>query len=65
MLFYSLKMCLTFCVFVEKNPVKQIHDVMVAITTEDMISRDNVMSNTVYIKNFCNTLIKQKSANKI
>lgn len=48
----------------EKTPVKQIHDVMVAITGEGLIPKDKVMSNTVYLKNLCNTLIKQTTQSK-
>lgn len=59
MLIDSLKMCSTF--LLEKTPVKQIHDVMVAITGEGLIDKDRIMSNTVYLKNFCNTLIKKQA----
>jgi hypothetical protein len=55
----SLKMCSTL--LVEKTPVKQIHDVMVAITGEGLIDKDRIMSNTVYLKNFSNTLIKKQA----
>lgn len=59
MLIDSLKMCSTL--LVEKTPVKQIHDVMVAITGEGLIDKDRIMSNTVYLKNFSNTLIKKQA----
>jgi len=54
----------TACFFLELNPVKVVHDVMVAITTEGMIEQELVMSQTVYLKNLINNVLKLSYAGR-